>query len=412
MHRRLFAAFAVGIVVTVGVGAGVMHALGDPTGAWKRDVLRVQRFTAGRFARFWDDPAERDALAGAVARDLDLDVRLATPQGATLFAQGRSLEACARPFTVPVARAGVPVGRVELCMDRHRGRPSGRRVLTALLAACGVLWLLAGRAARRFARPLAELARVVQDIGRGKLSARIKLPRRADGEIAVLAGAVNDMATRIEKQLEDQRQLLAAVSHELRSPLARARFLLELGREHPESPRWDELEGELSGIDALVGDLLANARMDFSALSLVTLEADAIARRALERAALPVTALDLEVPGQTLEGDATLLTTALVNLLQNAEKYGQGVVSLRVTTREAMVAFEVDDRGEGFAPGEETRVFEPFYRGPGARGQSGTGLGLALVRRIAEAHGGAAWAENLPGGGARVGLRLSALSHA
>jgi signal transduction histidine kinase len=411
MYRRLFAMFALGIVLTVGVGAGVMHALGSPRAAWKADAQRLERFTAGRFARFWDAPPERDALADAVARDLDLDVRLRDHDGATLFSRGSSWDTCVQSYRVPITRGSTPLGELEVCADRHRGRPSGARVLLALLSVCAVLWALAGRAARRFARPVAELARVVQDIGRGRLTARVKLPRHADGEVAILARAVNDMATRIERQLEDQRQLLAAVSHELRSPLARARFLLELGREHPESPRWDELEGELSSIDALVGDLLANARMDFSALTMVPLEADALACRALEKAGLDPGCLALEVPGQTVEGDATLLTTALVNLLQNAEKYGRGVRSLRVTARDGQLAFEVDDAGEGFASGEETRVFEPFYRGPGARGQSGTGLGLALVRRIAEAHGGAAWAENLPGGGGRVGLRLGATPH-
>jgi two-component system, OmpR family, sensor kinase len=134
-----------------------------------------------------------------------------------------------------------------------------------------------------------------------------------------------------------------------------------------------------------------------------------VAARALERTGLPAEALSVEVPEAKLTGDATLLGRALANLLDNARKHGQGVEALRLLEREGRLAFCVDDRGPGLLPGEETRIFAPFYRkdrGGEAREAGSLGLGLALVQRIARAHGGDTFAENRPGGGARVGFTL------
>jgi two-component system OmpR family sensor kinase len=166
-----------------------------------------------------------------------------------------------------------------------------------------------------------------------------------------------------------------------------------------------------------VGDLLASSRMDFAALSKRPLDAIETASRALERAGADPASLVVEregggeTGGETggeglrVDADATLLGRALANLLDNANKHGGGVESLRVKRNNGHVHFEVEDHGDGFGEGEEARIFEPFYR----RGENGSlGLGLALVKRIAEAHGGHAYAENREGGGARVGVELPA----
>ncbi len=152
--------------------------------------------------------------------------------------------------------------------------------LYAMLAAGFVLWLISGKIAYRIARPLQELLRVTEEIGAGRLSARARLPPFEMGEIAYLGSAINDMATRIEKQVGDQRELLAGVSHEIRTPLARIRVLLELGRSRGgDAGTFDELEREVVEIDALVGQLLASARLDFADLSVAN------ARRRRRRAA-------------------------------------------------------------------------------------------------------------------------------
>jgi signal transduction histidine kinase len=219
------------------------------------------------------------------------------------------------------------------------------------------------------------------------------------------------MAGRIEQQLQDQRELLAGVSHELRTPLSRVRLLLELGRSGADLPRTlDEVEGEVVEMDRLVGELLAGARMDFSAMTRVTLDARDVAARGLERAGLPPALLRVEAEQRSFQGDPTLLGRALANLLDNAARHGNGVVAVRVTGEPRALVFSVEDGGPGFARGEEAKLFQPFSRGTSASGreQGGLGLGLALVRRIAEAHGGRAFAENRPAGGARVGFTVAA----
>ena len=118
-----------------------------------------------------------------------------------------------------------------------------------------------------------------------------------------------------------------------------------------------------------------------------------------------VDAARLEVDGDALiDADATLIRRAIANLLDNARIHGGGVVAVRVVRRDGDVVVEVDDAGPGVAPDDRPRVFEPFARA----GLGGTlGLGLALVRRIAAAHGGRAWIADRPGGGARVGFSLA-----
>jgi two-component system OmpR family sensor kinase len=275
-----------------------------------------------------------------------------------------------------------------------------------------VLWAASGAIARRLSRPLGELARVANELGAGNLAARARLGRHHHGEMAALAVTINEMASRIERHLAEQREVLAAVSHELRTPLARIRILTEMGRDQGVAHKTlDDLDREVIEMDTLVGDLLASSRLDFAALSKRPLNAAEAAARALERAGADPSALLVEdEAGPTeaeirVEADATLLGRALANLIDNARKHGGGVEALRVKRENGHVAFEIEDHGEGLPDGEETRIFEPFYR----RSEQGSlGLGLALVRRIAEAHGGRAFAENRRMGGARVGIELPA----
>jgi two-component system, OmpR family, sensor kinase len=289
------------------------------------------------------------------------------------------------------------------------GRGRGHGLLAMLAAGC-VLWMISGKIAFRIARPLQELLRVTEEIGAGRLSARAQIPPWRMGEIAYIGQAVNDMAARIEKQVGDQRELLAGVSHEIRTPLARIRVLLELGRSRGgDAKTFDELEREVVEIDALVGQLLASARLDFADLTVRTLDAAEVARRALERAGVgEAGVLDLgptpEVGVLGFDGDATLLARALANLLENARRHGGGVTRLGVRApRPGSVVFEVEDAGPGFPSAGETR--EPKERHEGS-----LGLGLVLVRRIADAHHGRVVLGNRPEGGARVSLELEGAS--
>jgi signal transduction histidine kinase len=288
----------------------------------------------------------------------------------------------------------------------------GRAVfLFGIPALC--LWTAAGRIARRISRPIYELTRAAQELGQGNLAARASLGHGGIDEIAVLSSAFNDMAVRLEQQLTEQRELLAAVSHELRTPLARIRLLVEIARQARVTPATlDDIEREAIEIDTLVGELLASARLEFQAVTRKPLEAGEVARRALERAGEDGGKLAAPAAALPFVADPTLIARALANLIDNARKHGGGLDGIDVragaSATEPTVVFEVSDRGRGFAPGDEQRVFDRFYRGGAdAGGHHGSlGLGLALVQRIATAHGGHADAANRPGGGARLTLEL------
>jgi signal transduction histidine kinase len=386
-----------------------VHTGGDE--GWHRDTQRLQAFAGGRFEKVWDDPDQRDELARAMSRGLAVTVTLAAPDGAPLATYG---DRCDHPsMRAPVTRDGLPLGEVRICADRFRPRPW--RWLLALSVTMTLLWAGASKIARRISRPMVELARVAGELAAGNFSARVRIPdRHRFGEAAALGDTMNDMAARVERHLSEQRELLAAVSHEMRTPLARIRLLTEMARGQGASDATlDDLDREVMEMDALVGDLLASSRMEFGTLSKRPLDAVETASRALERAGADPASLvvEREGAGETgvvplrVEADATLLGRALANLLDNANKHGGGVEALRVKRVDGHVHFEVEDHGDGFGAGEEARIFEPFYR----RGENGSlGLGLALVKRIAEAHGGRAYAENREGGGARVGVELPA----
>ncbi len=271
------------------------------------------------------------------------------------------------------------------------------------------LWVLAWSATVRIAGPLHHLAHVAGQLHDGKLESREDLRDTPDGlpEMTEVSHALRGMAERVAKQLRDQRSLMAAVSHELRSPLGRARVLIEMSREGSASATvHDELQAEIDAMDGLVGDLLAAARIDFEAVNPVDLESADLAHRALQLARMSEDLLQIDGSAGIVHADPTLLTRALATLLDNAQRYGGKAVALRVRGRHHRVRFEVEDDGPGFSPGDEIRAFEPFWRGPAENAPKGEGLGLALVRQIAQAHQGEAGAENRPEGGARVWIEL------
>ncbi|MCC6557972.1 MAG: HAMP domain-containing histidine kinase [Polyangiaceae bacterium] len=427
LHRRLFLWFGATIVLTallvVGV-TGLVERAGNS--GWRREYARVQDFVGNRFARAWDAPADRDELARALARDLETDLALTDAEGRVIASYGAPCGP--RALRAPVRRGGIEIGAVLLCPDRAR-RGAPLRLIAPLLVVAGVLWAASGVLSRRLARPLSELARVAREIGEGKLSSRVRLDCRRHGEAGIVGEALNDMAARIERQLHDQRELLAAVSHELRTPLARIRLLTEMAREAgPRAATFDDLDREVMEIDALVGDLLASSRLDFAALAPSRLDPAEVALRAVERAGLDPGLLEVEGGAPPFEADPTLLARALANMIDNARAHGGGIARVRVravhirgsgsppapyapSPAPSGVAFEVEDSGPGFADGDEARAFEAFYRrdraGGAGRERGSLGLGLALCKRIAEAHGGRAFAENREGGGARVGIEIA-----
>lgn len=283
--------------------------------------------------------------------------------------------------------------------------PDGPRPWLLGLAGVGVAWILAWIGTRRIARPVHQLARIARALHQGDLRSRQGLPDES-AELGELSRSLRGLAERLEAQLEDQKALMAAVSHELRSPLARARVLVELAREgHQEPDPFDALQEEVDAMDGLVGDLLAAARIDFSAVQPRTLDPVEVARDALRAARLDARLLRAPVEVPRVSADPTLLARALAVLLANGQGHGRGVVTLALTVEGERLRWAVEDQGPGFGPGEVEQAFAPFWRGDGPR-PPGEGLGLALVRRIAGVHGGEAGAENRAEGGARCWIAL------
>jgi two-component system OmpR family sensor kinase len=410
LHRQLFSWFGAIIFVAMAATALLVHAIhlaearGPRWGAVGRGALA---FVAGRFADVWEDAAARQALAEELAGATGLGVQLLDGAGERLASVG-TCEGWSQ--STPLRRGAEQVGAIRICVPRDLAGGPPWHVLLPVLVVAMVLWAGTGKVARRLSRPLVEVTRVAREIGAGRLASRASLGRRDTGELRQLAWAINDMAAKLERQLTDQRTLLAVVSHELRTPLARLRVLVELAREAQawQPSLWAGFEREVADIDALVGELLASARLDFTAVAPQALTAAAVARQALERAGVAAELLDDGLAGDgRLRADPTLLARALANLLENARKHGAGVARLRLRRDGAHTVFEVDDRGPG-VPEDAGPLFAMFHRGPDAdaRDPTSLGLGLALVRRIAEAHGGRAFAGNAPGGGARIGFSV------
>lgn len=415
MQRRLFLWFGLTILATGLVISVVAGLFADGPG-WRREYARFRGFAGERFERVWDDPAQRDELAHAIARQFDVYVVLSDPRKHPLTVVGGK---CGRgAMATDVVRGGRVIGHVQVCGERVKPWSPVRFALP-IVAAASVMWIASGLVARRLSRPLLELARVAEDLGRGKLGSRVQLGHQQHGEIGVLADVLNDMAERVEQQMKDQRALLATVSHEIRTPLARMRLLVEMARAKAgDVHELADVDREVEEIDALVAELLAASRLDFSALSVAELDAAEIATGAIERTDVDPTLLSVETDERALRGDATLLGRAVVNLLENAKRHGGGPVSLRVFVQGpegarmpedvGKLAFEVEDDGPGIPDEVKDRIFEPFFQArPGE--SRGVGLGLSLVRRIAEAHGGRAYAENRDGRGARVGFVVTSL---
>jgi two-component system OmpR family sensor kinase len=227
------------------------------------------------------------------------------------------------------------------------------------------------------------------------------------------------MADRIARVVLEQRELLAAISHELRSPLGRARIAVEIARDRPEpGSALDDVERQLVEMDTILGDLLASARAGLADVRLEEVELVPWLRKriAAEKDGPIEMTVTEGAESARVEIDAALLGRALHNVFGNAWNHGHPKdqpLEVTVSQTGARVHVSVRDRGPGFPAAVLPRAFEPFVMGADAArspGAHGMGLGLSLVRRIVEAHGGTASAANVAEGesglGAEVGFEL------
>jgi signal transduction histidine kinase len=285
--------------------------------------------------------------------------------------------------------------------------------LVGLAVAVGVYPIL-----RRVTQRLETLQRGVQQWGDGDLSVRV--PVSGQDEVADLSQRFNDAAQRIENLMASQRDLLASqksllanASHELRSPLARIRMGLEfMGEASPIAKA--EITRNIAELDQLIDEILLASRLDAKEADLGTIESVDLIGLCAEECARVGANLTLPdgVQSMELQGVAKLLRRMVRNLLENAKRYGgesgEGI-SLALARKGAVTTVCVCDRGPGVPEALRERIFEPFYRLPGASERTGgVGLGLALVKSIAERHGGQVSCLGREGGGScfEVSLRV------
>ena len=269
---------------------------------------------------------------------------------------------------------------------------------------------------RRLTLRLEALQRGVERWGAGDLSARINTEGR--DEVAFLARRFNHAAERIETLMESHKSLLANASHELRSPLARIRMGLELLGVDKNSPQRMEISRSITELDELIAEILLASRLDTKQADAEPFETLDLTGLAAEECSRVNADLQAELPAGpdaghslTVQGSPRLLRRLIRNLLENARRYSHGEISLELaqtgTGRQQRAVIKVHDRGPGVPSAQRERIFEPFYRLPGAsEREGGVGLGLALVKSISERHGGTVRCEERPGGGASFIVEL------
>ena len=286
----------------------------------------------------------------------------------------------------------------------------------------GFLWLLGivGLAVaigvypiiRRLTLRLEALQRSVQRFGEGDLSVRV--PEQGQDEVADLARQFNAAAERVEKLVKSHKSLLANASHELRSPLTRIRMGMELMVGQQPSPAFrEEILRNIAELDQLVDEILLASRLDAREADVGTVELVDLIGLAAEECARVDADLDVSASPDSVDvmGVSKLLRRAIRNLLENARRYSTGEITVVVDRRQGHAEVRVYDRGPGVPLTHRERIFEPFYRLPGASERAGgVGLGLSLVRSIAGRHNGTVHCEDREGGGACFVLRLP-LSH-
>ena len=261
---------------------------------------------------------------------------------------------------------------------------------------------------RRLTRRLEALKQGVEQFGAGQLHHRVQVT--GHDEVAAVASSFNVAAARVEALVRSHQSLLANASHELRSPLARMKMAVSMLEDAPPAQRErlkHEIDTNVAELDALVEEVLLASRLDAAPTPGGNERVELLGMVAEEAARV-----DAAVDGTptTVVGEDRLIRRALRNLLENARRYGGREVEVTVGSQRGQGAeVRVCDRGPGVPEAMRERIFESFFRLPGHAEQAGgVGLGLSLVKQIAERHGGSVRCEGREGGGSCFVLALPA----
>jgi len=418
--RRLFFKTYLALLAAVFVSTGFAAAAlvtAMPAGA--RDPIARRLAAEGRLVATALEqahaPEETRAVLARYAALLDIGLALWDRDGALLVNQS-DLDLAQMPpphRTATSERLGWSRGRPVMTVPAPGGwvtlfpvepmSPPYRAGLVLLLGAA-LLGSVAYPLARHLTHRLERLEAGVERFGSGDLESRVAV-EGAD-EVARLAERFNAAAAHIARLVEAQRRILASASHEFRSPLARIRMALELSRldAPPEAAaRLAKATDDVEELDALVGDVLLASRLGAApARAEDPVDLGALLRDEASR-------VGAAVQGECIvPGDARMLRSLIRNLLENAQRHGGVEISAGVTAHADGAELWVADRGPGMRADLRERIFEPFFRAEGHREgrDGGVGLGLSLVRQIAEHHGGRAWCEPREGGGTLFRVRL------
>jgi len=264
--------------------------------------------------------------------------------------------------------------------------------LLAIALALAVAWLIASR----ISRPLKAMARSVEAVGRGQTPP--PLPEDGAEELRRLAGAFNTMASDLERHEKDRSEVLAGISHDLRTPLTRLRLEAELSVAD-ESARL-AVVADIEQMEAVISQFMDYARTE-SGEDAVPVDLAALLAGIVDHQGCVGRALPAEIgPLPEISLRPKAIRRALTNLIDNAWKYGGGDVRLKAATVDSEIHIEISDRGPGIPASETERLKRPFARLETARTNAGgTGLGLAIVERIARLHDGRLDLLANPGGG-------------
>ena len=355
------------------------------------------------------EPALKQQLQAALGTAYQVSIaptadaaRRAIPVPTPLFEPREGAGAGLQLYDITV---GFPDGDAAVFRIGHmpRGAPLSRNLFFNLALLVVLLVIALYVTARSITRPLSSLVSAAESLGRNVRQP--KLEEKGARELRDAARAFNTMQDRLQRYLDSRTRVLAAMSHDLKTPLTRLRLQVETQLEDPAiqarfGKELDEMESMVRGALALfrgLDDDEALAPIDINAL-VTTLQTEFVEMGA-----------DVSVTGtaqQPLFGKPQALKRCLTNLVANAVKFGTRAKI--IVEDEAALIIRVQDEGPGIPPEELERVFEPFYRVESSRNRDtgGTGLGLSIARDVAQAHGGSLVARNMPGGGLEALLVL------
>lgn len=366
------------------------------------------------------DEAEAKAALEEIEKERGLPIHIVTVDNLTEVATNRPsdsktkrlfLDLGDKPFGVMIQSDEGLIKEYEEDEERYMGRGVVQMIL------------IIGVAGFFIVRPLVKKLRVQEailaEIADGNLSARVDI--KGKDALGRLSQRLNSMADRIQELLGSQRQIIQAVSHEMRTPTSRIGFALEMlaesKTEEDRQRRIASLNEDLADMDALLEELLTFLRfedgaqaLDLESLNLLAMVSETERRVQRFRPELNITTQTLPEGMATLEAPVSrkYFPRVLENLLMNAMRHAKSHISVQVIPGDSLVEIHIDDDGFGVPDDQKARIFEPFVRLDPSRDRQtgGTGLGLAITKRIIDQHQGTITVSKSPLQGARFSILL------